>query len=89
MSNASENQTPPEPQGFFRRAWEGWKRLAHKIGVFNTRVIMSVLYFLVVLPTGLIFKAFSDPLQLSEPKDSNWVPLPPHTDNLDSARHQF
>jgi hypothetical protein len=89
MSTASSTAVMAAPQSIWLRAWEGWKRFAHKLGVFNTRVIMSILYFLVVLPTGLIFKALSDPLQLTEPKDTNWVPLPQHDHNLDTARQQF
>src|SRR5262245_20998983 len=79
MTVSSETPAPvaAPQQSLLRRAWEGWKKFAHVIGVFNTRVIMSVLYFIIVLPFGLVFRQFSDPLQLQEPPDSNWVPLPP------------
>jgi len=77
------------PPGIFRRAWEGWKKFAHVIGVFNTRVIMSLLYFVIILPFGLIFRQVSDPLQLSEPKESNWVPLPQQPHDINTARQQF
>jgi hypothetical protein len=87
---SSENPIPAvEAQGFWRRAWEGWKRLAHKIGVFNTRVIMSLLYFVIVLPMGLVFRLVSDPLHLKEPKDSNWLPLPHHDHAIEQVRQQF
>jgi hypothetical protein len=81
--------TAAAPPGFFRRLWEGWKRVAHVIGVFNTRVIMTILYFIVVLPMGLVFRLVSDPLQLAEPKETNWVPLPPQDHRLDTVRQQF
>lgn len=89
MSTAGENTVVAEQQNVFRRAWEGWKKIAHVIGVFNTRVIMSILYFIVVLPMGLVFRLVSDPLQLQEPKDSNWVALPADEHKLESARQQF
>lgn len=89
MSLPNENPAPAEPQSVWRRAWEGWKRVAHVIGVFNTRVIMSILYFIVVLPMGIVFRMVSDPLQLKEPKDTNWVPLPSDEHKLESARQQF
>jgi hypothetical protein len=79
----------PVSQGILRRAWEGWKRFAHVLGVFNTRVIMTVLYFLIVLPVGVIFRMVSDPLQLAEPKETNWVELPPQEHALEEARQQF
>lgn len=90
MTSAADSQaTVAPPQGFWRRLWEGWKRLAHRIGVFNTRVIMSLLYFLIVLPMGLVFRMVSDPLHLEEPKDTNWLPLPHHEHRLDEVRQQF
>lgn len=91
MSQASNALTPAAeaPQNLLRRAWEGWKKIAHVIGVFNTRVIMSLLYFVIVLPFGLIFRMVSDPMQLGEPGQSNWVKLPEQSHNLDTARNQF
>jgi hypothetical protein len=88
MSISHEPPAEAAP-GLLKRIWEGWKKVAHVIGVFNTRLIMSVLYFLVVLPTGLIFRLFSDPLHLREPKDSNWEQLPAQHHSLESARQQF
>ena len=88
QSNALASSTS-EPANLLRRAWEGWKKIAHVIGVFNTRVIMSILYFLIVLPFGLVFRVVSDPLQMKEPAGSNWVALPQHAHNLDTAHDQF
>ena len=91
MSSLTQTLAPATapPQSILRRAWEGWKKIAHVIGVFNTRVIMSILYFLIVLPFGLVFRLFSDPLQLREPTESNWVAQPQQDHNLDTARNQF
>lgn len=74
---------------FPRRVWERWRRASHAIGVVQTRFIMLMLYVLTVLPTGLLMRAFRDPLHLRPRKDGNWVPIEPHKPDLESARRQF
>lgn len=47
-----------------KRLWEGWKRVAKKIARFNSLVICTVLY-IVILPFAAIpFRLFKDPLRL-------------------------
>ena len=38
--------------------WSAWKRLAHKIGNFQARVLLTILYAIVVLPFGLAARLF-------------------------------
>ena len=46
------------------RAWARWKVVALKIGEFQSRLILSVFYYVVFAPFALGLKMFSDPLQL-------------------------
>ena len=73
----------------WRRAWEGWKRIAHAIGVVQTRIVMLLFFFIFILPLGLVLRLFRDPLHLKHPEGSNWLPhrQEPHT--LKSAQQQF
>ncbi len=90
MQASATRDVPAAPaQSLWRRAWEGWKRIAHVIGVFQTRLIMTILFFIIVLPIGLIARAASDPLHLRPRKDGNWVPLQPHPHSIESAHQQF
>lgn len=73
----------------WQRAWEGWKRIAHVIGVFQTRLIMLLFFFLFVLPLGMILRLVRDPLHLAHPPKTNWVEHPHDAHDLDSARQQF
>jgi hypothetical protein len=70
--------------GTFRNLWEAWKRIAHKIGNFQARVLVTLLYVVVVLPFGLMVRSLSDPLQIkkrpmkwtehaSEDRDMSWA----------------
>lgn len=87
MALADAASTPPRP--LWRRAWEGWMRFAHVLGVINTRIIMFIFFFIFVLPIGLVLQLLRDPLHIKHPPDTNWVPHPHDTHGLDSAHQQF
>jgi hypothetical protein len=36
------------------RLWRGWKRIAHRAAEFQSRVILALLYWIVVVPVGLL-----------------------------------
>ena len=73
MSEAVENNDAvEEKQGFFRRLWEGWKRIARKIGDFNARVILTLFYFILLLPFAMILKLFTDPLGIKKKEHIGW-----------------
>lgn len=67
--------------------WNAWKRLAHKIGNFQARVLLTVLYVIVVLPFGLIIRLFSDPLRIRN-RPTKWIDHPPEVHDLSWARKQ-
>jgi len=79
----------PSPTGFLRTAWERWKKIARAIGVVQTRILMVVLYFVLVLPLGLVMRMRGDPLHLKDPHGSNWTPHRHQDANLETARRQF
>jgi len=79
----------PSPISFLRSAWERWKKIARAIGVVQTRILMVVFYFVLVLPLGLIMRMRGDPLHLKAPRGSNWTPHRDHNANLETARRQF
>ena len=73
-----------------KRLWDRWKRIAHKIGDFQARLILGVFYFVLLAPFALVLKLFSDPLHLKN-RNAKWVPYPgmPDDDPLARARSQF
>jgi hypothetical protein len=44
----------------FRRVWERWKVVAHKIGTFQSRVLLTIFYVLILLPFGVGIRLLSD-----------------------------
>lgn len=68
-------------------AW--WMPIAEKIGNFMNRVILSLFYFILVLPFGLGVRLFSDPLQLSKNMQSGWTDFSLRVNTIEDARKQY
>ena len=54
----------------------GWMRLAAVLGWINSRIILSVFFFLILTPVGLIGRLFGrDPLdRRGNRRESYWIP---------------
>ena len=50
-----------------KRLWAGWKRLARKISRFNSLVLCTVLYIVVLPLVAIPFRLLKDPLRLGGP----------------------
>jgi len=70
-----------------KRLWQAWKRVAHKIGNFQSRVLLTVFYFVFVLPFGLGARLFSDPLRIRK-RPTEWLDHPDEAYDLQWARRQ-
>lgn len=68
--------------------WQGWKRIARVIGDFQARVLLTVIYGVVVLPFGVMFRLLSDSLRIKQ-KPPEWLDYPHSTSDMDWARRQF
>jgi hypothetical protein len=60
--------------GLLRPAHTVWMALALVLGFVMTRVILTVMYFLVFTPIGLLLRAFGrDPMQRRMGGESYWI----------------
>jgi hypothetical protein len=64
--SAMETRTPAlaasaNPRAFLRVAWTRWKKIARAIGVVQTRILMVCLYFIFVLPLGVVMRLSGGP----------------------------
>jgi len=71
-----------------KRLWEAWKRLAHRIGDFQARVILTVLYAVLVLPFGLVVRFFTDPLRIRR-RPAEWLDRSDNPPDPTFARKQW
>ena len=67
------------------RVWLAWKRIAHKIGNFQARLLLTVFYFVVMLPFGIAVRFFSDPLRIKS-RPTRWLDHPSEPHDLSWAR---
>ena len=76
----------------FKNIWARWKKVAHVIGRFQTRVLTTIFYFVVISPVGLVMRAFGwDPLEVHRSKakrDTNFRPIKQDEPNSESMRRQ-
>lgn len=73
-----------------KAAWAGWKALAHRIGVFNTKLLLFAFYYLALGPISLVARVFQpDPLGKRIQPGSLYVPVKGQPDTLERARRQF
>ena len=68
--------------------WQAWKKLAHRLGVFQSKVILSVFYLLLV-PFGLFFSLFKDLLKMKQVRKSTWEIKSSQSKTLDSLKQQY
>lgn len=72
------------------RLWAKWKPLAKRIGDFQARVILSIVYFLILGPYGVVVGLFKDPLKARRrPPGSLWESRPQEPVSLEAARRQY
>jgi hypothetical protein len=65
-----------------KRAQRIWKRVAHAIGNFQARILLTVFYAIIVFPFGIVARLFSDPLRIKRPP-TQWLD---HTDEIHDLR---
>ena len=71
--------------------WTGWKKFAHKLGVFNTYVILTIIYFMVFSIAAILVRIFKPDLLDKKwtAVGPLWKPRPPSNPALEEARRQF
>ena len=73
-----------------KRAWRRWTVIAHVIGNFQARVLLSLFYFVIVPPFALIVKLAKDPLRLRLiAAPSGWIERPEPPPPSQTAHRQF
>ena len=72
-----------------KRFWEGWKRVGQKIGDVVARVILTIFYFTIFLPFGLVARLFTDPLTLKSEEREHWVSRMTGDKTLEDVRSQY
>jgi hypothetical protein len=90
--------TPPEQEGmqetassFFQRFWHRWKAFSRRMGSFQSRVMLSLFFFIIISPAAVLIKGLGDPLRIKKTKaaDSYWLTKAESSAELEDFRRQF
>ena len=76
---------------FFSLLWRGWKKFAHILGIINTRILLTITYF-VVLMIAAVIRMFTRADLLDrkmEKKPTYYHNREPFKDTLQTVRRQF
>jgi hypothetical protein len=69
--------------------WESWKKIAHKIGTFQSRVILTIFYFVILFPAGIVYSTFKDVLGIKKVRSSEWINKQSKNQTLEELRKQY
>lgn len=71
--------------------WKKWLAIAQVIGNFQGQVILTLFYFVLVLPFGLVISLFTDPMKMKSPLSprSNFAEWKHKPDDLEAAHRQY
>lgn len=72
-----------------RSAWSQWLRIAHRIGVFESRLLLTLCYFTLLLPFGLLFSLLADPFGVKTKKRTTWTTNRTGAETVTTLREQF
>jgi len=74
---------------FLKKFWAGWKKFGHFMGDLLARVVLTVFYFTILLPFGLLTTLLGDPLSIKSKAKPDWVKRETGDRDLVEARRQF
>ena len=73
-----------------RSAWEIWKEIAVYIGDFQSRLLLTVFYFTLAVPFGVIARFVVDRLNMRhQPATSAWAKRQAKETDLPAMQKQF
>jgi len=77
-------------QGPVKKFWQSWKNFSKRAGGFQSKIVLSYFYFLLVSPFALAVKIFSDPLRIKfKSEKSHWLVKKEIPSDLEHFRKQF
>lgn len=69
--------------------WEKWKDFGRKIADFQAKILLTVFYFLILPPFGLVVRLFGDFLKIKTSSKVDFVDWTSRADSLEDVRRQF
>lgn len=76
---------------FFALLWAGWKKFAHVLGIINTKILLSITYFVIIALASIFGRMFGADLldKRKKPEGSLWKTRENHPVDLETCKRQF
>jgi hypothetical protein len=76
---------------FLSLIWRGWQKFAHGLGIVNTKILLTLTYFIVIAIAAILSRLFGADLldRRMKKKESYWYDREHVEIDLESARRQF
>jgi hypothetical protein len=71
-----------------RQIWKKWLVVGQAIGDFIARIVLTIFYFTIFMPFGLIVRLMSDPLDIKKSRPA-WLDRRTHDLNIEDSRRLF
>jgi hypothetical protein len=68
--------------------WRGWMKFAEKFGDLQMFFLLTLVFWVLMLPISLAFKFFADPFALRRSGGPRWTKRHPIGDILESMKKQ-
>lgn len=86
----STKQLKENSKNPIKKLWQSWENFSKRMGSFQTRIILSLFYFIFVTPFALGIKIFSDPLKIKhQGSKSHWLSKKEIKYDLEQYKRQF
>lgn len=73
-----------------KKIWKKWLKTAYVIGNFQSQVIFTLFYLIILFPVGIAISFFSDPLSIKQkPQKSNFTNWEHPVEDIDEAKKQY
>jgi hypothetical protein len=72
-----------------KAAWQLWKRVGQAIGDFIARIVLTIFYFTIFAPFGLIVRLFNDPLDMKREVQGVWIERATQDHEIQDARRLY
>ncbi|HEX6640826.1 MAG TPA: SxtJ family membrane protein [Thermoanaerobaculia bacterium] len=72
-----------------RPVYRAWMRLGEALAWINTRIILTLVFFLVVAPIGIVMRLFGKSPIATAKRDSYWTDVEPHSYGDRHVEKQF
>ena len=71
-----------------KKIWRGWIKFAEILGNMQMVVLLTIIYWTMLLVIAIPFKLFADPLSLKRTTSPYWIKRDNVNHDLDSLRRQ-